>query len=115
MVWKHNTVAGTDGKARCGWASADPLYQQYHDKGFNIISVSLDEKAEPWKAAIAKDNMPWYNASSLKGWNDPAALLYGVSAIPDNFLVDANGKIIARGLRGAALEERLKAILGPVK
>jgi len=90
-------------------------YQQYHDKGFNIISVSLDEKAAPWKAAIAKDNMPWFNASSLKGWNDPAAVLYGVNAIPDNFLVDAKGKIIARGLRGAALDEKLKAILGTVQ
>jgi thiol-disulfide isomerase/thioredoxin len=90
-------------------------YQQYHDKGFNIISVSLDDKAAPWKAAIAKDNMPWFNASSLKGWNDPAAVLYGVNAIPENFLVDASGKIIARSLRGAALEEKLKAILDPSK
>ena len=86
-------------------------YQKYHKLGFNIISVSLDEKTAPWKAAIAKDSMPWFNGSSLKGWNEPAAVLYGVSAIPDNFLVDANGKIIARGLRGAALDEKLREIL----
>ena len=88
-------------------------YQLYHDKGFDIISVSLDEKAALWKAALSKENMPWYNASSLQGWNDPAALLYGVHGIPDNFLVGADGKIIARGLRGPALQEKLKEILDP--
>ncbi|HSC38585.1 MAG TPA: TlpA disulfide reductase family protein, partial [Chitinophagaceae bacterium] len=103
------------GPCRAETPNVVKAYQQYHDKGFDIISISLDEKAAPWKAAIAKDNMPWYNASSLQGWNDPAAVLYGVSGIPDNFLVDAQGNIIARALRGPALEEKLKEILDPSK
>jgi thiol-disulfide isomerase/thioredoxin len=82
-------------------------YQQFHDKGFNIISISLDRSAALWKQAIEKDNMPWYHGSSLKGPGDTTAELYGVGAIPDNFLVDARGVIIARALRGKALEEKL--------
>ena len=82
-------------------------YQQFHEKGFNIISISLDKTAAPWKEAIEKDGMPWYHGSSLKGSDDTTAQLYGVGAIPDNFLVDANGVIIARALRGKALEEKL--------
>jgi thiol-disulfide isomerase/thioredoxin len=90
-------------------------YLQYHDKGFNILSVSLDSKSEPWKAAIEKDNMPWFHASSLQGWNEPVALLYSVNSVPENFLIDAKGNIIARGLRGAALEAKLKEVLGEGK
>jgi peroxiredoxin len=87
-------------------------YQQFHDKGFNILSVSLDSKSEPWKAAIVKDNMPWFHASSLQGWQEPVALLYSVNSVPDNFLIDAKGNIVARGLRGEKLEEKLKELLG---
>jgi peroxiredoxin len=86
-------------------------YQQFHEKGFNIISISLDKIAAPWKAAIEQDNMPWFHGSSLKGSEDVTALLYGVGAIPDNFLIDANGVIIARALRGKALEEKLSALI----
>jgi thiol-disulfide isomerase/thioredoxin len=85
-------------------------YEQYHEKGFNIISISLDKAAAPCKDAIAKDNMPWFHGSSLKGSEDATALAYQVGAIPDNFLLDANGVIIARGLRGSALEEKLQEL-----
>lgn len=88
-------------------------YQQYHGKGFNIISISLDKTATPWKAAIEQDNMPWFHGSSLKGSEDATALLYGVGAIPDNFLVDARGVIIARALRGKKLEEKLAELYPP--
>jgi peroxiredoxin len=90
-------------------------YQQFHDKGFNILSVSLDSKSELWKAAIEKDNMPWYHASALQGWQEPVALLYSVKSVPDNFLIDAKGNIVARGLRGEALEAKLKELLGEGK
>ncbi|WP_343670674.1 TlpA disulfide reductase family protein [Chitinophaga sp.] len=86
-------------------------YNTYHEKGFNILSVSLDDKHEKWEAAIAKDGMPWYHVSSLKGWQEPVALLYDIHAVPDNLLLDSNGKVIARGLRGAALAEKLAGLL----
>ncbi|EHQ30087.1 TlpA disulfide reductase family protein [Mucilaginibacter paludis] len=86
-------------------------YTTYHDKGFNILSVSLDTKADAWKAAIAKDGMPWYHVSSLLGWKEPAAELYGVHAIPQNVLVDAKGVIIATNLRGEALINKLKQLM----
>ncbi|OMP78066.1 TlpA disulfide reductase family protein [[Flexibacter] sp. ATCC 35208] len=86
-------------------------YQAYHEKGFNILSVSLDSKHEKWEAAIEKDGMPWYHVSSLKGWEEPVATLYDIHAVPDNLLLDSNGKVIARGLRGARLEEKLAELL----
>jgi thiol-disulfide isomerase/thioredoxin len=86
-------------------------YQAFHDKGFNILSVSLDDKHEKWQAAVDKDGMPWYHVSSLKGWAEPVAELYDIHAVPDNVLLDENGKVIARGLRGDALVEKLTALL----
>ncbi len=87
-------------------------FNAFHDKGFNIISVSLDDNADRWKAAIIKDGMPWYHVSGLKKWDEPVAKQFGVNAVPDNFLLDADGKVIGRGLRGEALykavEEKLK-------
>jgi thiol-disulfide isomerase/thioredoxin len=86
-------------------------YNAYHEKGFNILSVSLDSKQDKWEAAIAKDGMPWYHVSSLKGWEEPVALLYDIHAVPDNLLIDNNGKVIARGLRGTELAEKLGELL----
>ncbi|UKT65014.1 TlpA disulfide reductase family protein [Pedobacter mucosus] len=86
-------------------------YSQFHDKGFNILSVSLDTKADLWKAAIAKDGMPWYHVSSLLGWKEPVAALYGVRAIPQNILIDQNGIIIAMDLKGEALLAKLSGLL----
>jgi thiol-disulfide isomerase/thioredoxin len=86
-------------------------YTAFYDKGFNIVSVSLDDKHEKWQAAIEKDGMPWYHVSGLKGWNEPIALQYGIHAVPDNLLVDESGKILARGLRGVVLYEKLEALL----
>lgn len=75
------------------------------------MSVSLDDKHEKWKAAIDKDGMPWYHVSGLQGWHEPIALQYGIHAVPDNLLVDENGKILARGLRGAALYAKQESLL----
>jgi len=89
------------------------MYAKYHDKGFEVFSVSLDNKAESWKAAIAKDQLVWPNhVSDLKGWGSAAAKLYGVSSIPSTFLLDREGHIIAKGLRGEALTAALKQIFG---
>lgn len=86
-------------------------YTAFHEKGFNIVSVSLDDNAAYWKAAINKDGMPWYHVSGLQKWKEPVALLYGIAAVPDNFLLDANGKVIARGLKGDDLYKKLETIL----
>lgn len=85
-------------------------FEAYKAKGFTILGVSLDDNAEKWKAAIDKDHLTWTHVSDLSGWKNPVAKLYGVSAVPTNFLVDPSGKIIARNLRGAALEQKLKEV-----
>lgn len=88
-------------------------YNAYKDKGFTVLGVSLDKAGdkEKWLAAIQKDSLPWTQVSDLKDWSNEAAKLYEVNAIPMNFLIDPNGKIIAKYLRGDALEETLKKLL----
>ncbi|HEY9258778.1 TlpA disulfide reductase family protein [Chitinophaga sp.] len=86
-------------------------FEAYKDKGFTILGVSLDDNADKWKAAIDKDHLTWTHVSDLSGWKNPAVKLYGVSAVPTNFLVDPTGKIIGKNLRGEALQQKLKAIL----
>jgi len=85
-------------------------YQKYHDKGFEIYQVSLDKKKESWVEAIEKDNLTWMHVSDLKYWNSEAAELYKVQSIPASFLLDKSGKIIAKNLRGDALEAKLSEI-----
>lgn len=89
------------------------LYNKYHSKGFEVFSVSLDNNAGRWKEAIQKDQLIWpYHVSDLKGWSSAAAKLYGVNSIPCTFLIDAEGRILARGLRGDELTQKLKQIFG---
>nr|WP_262898808.1 TlpA disulfide reductase family protein [Dawidia soli] len=85
-------------------------YKKYSAKGFNILGVSLDSKAEPWKKAIEKDELPWVHVSDLKGWQNQAAVQYGVRAVPANFLIGPDGKIIARDLRAETLNAKLEEI-----
>lgn len=81
-------------------------------KGFTIYSVSLDKAKEPWVAAIAKDNLTWeYHVSDLGFWQSQAARLYNVNSIPTNFLIDGDGVIVAKALRGAALDDALKKLV----
>ncbi len=82
-------------------------YQKYKDKGFNILAVSLDDDSGKWKKAVEKDNLPWAQISDLKGWSNVAAIQYGVRAIPANFLIDPQGKIVKRDLRGEELNKTL--------
>ncbi|MDP4147831.1 MAG: TlpA disulfide reductase family protein [Bacteroidota bacterium] len=86
-------------------------YHRFHPKGFAILGVSLDEKREDWEAAIKKDKLPWTQVSDLKGWQNSAAQLYGVRGIPMNFLLDKEGRIIAKGLRGEDLEQKLATVV----
>ena len=88
------------------------VYSKYHPLGFEIYGVSLDDKAANWKKAIIKDRMTWINVSDLKGWKSEAAYLYNVNAISANFLLDRDGKIIDKNLRGIALDEKLKELMG---
>ena len=79
------------------------IYEKYHDKGFEIFGVSLDETAGPWKAAIKKNDMNWHHVSSLKGWECPVAKQYNVTGSPRMYIIDPEGKIIAQDLRGEEL------------
>ncbi|GIV38578.1 MAG: thiol:disulfide interchange protein [Thermonema sp.] len=88
------------------------LYNKYKDKGFEILGVSLDEDKEAWLKAIEKDRLTWIHVSDLKGWQNEAARLYNVNAIPMTYLIDPDGVIIAKGLRGPALEAKLQELLG---
>ena len=87
------------------------LYQKYHDQGFEIFSVSLDKDGNAWRNTIKADGLTWPNhVSDLQYWQSAAGRLYGISAIPATVLVDREGKIIARNLRGADLDRKLKEI-----
>lgn len=87
------------------------VYNKYHSKGLNIIGVSLDRKEEDWKKAIADDKLTWHHISSLDYFDDAIAKLYNVDAIPATFILDENGVIIAKNLRGPALGEKISELL----
>ena len=87
------------------------LYNEFHSKGLNIISVSLDNDASKWKEAIAKDKLSWTQVSNLKEMKDPIALQYNVTQIPTTFLLDSNGKIVAIDLYGDQIKNKIKELL----
>ena len=87
------------------------MYNKYKDKGFTIYSVSLDQSRDSWVKAIRNDNLTWTHVSDLRFWQSAAAQQYGVTGIPKTFLLDKEGKIIAKDLRGPALEQKLEEIL----
>ena len=89
------------------------LYNRYHDKGFEIFSVSLDNNRDAWLRAIEADGLVWSNhVSDLRGWSSAGGRLYGISSIPATVLVDREGRVLARNLRGQQLEQKLKDIFG---
>jgi thiol-disulfide isomerase/thioredoxin len=87
-------------------------YHKYKDKGFDILGVSLDRDIASWRKAIEADGLPWHHISDLKGWQSAHAALYSITSIPQTLLLDRDGKIIARNLRGEQLSEKLKEIFG---
>lgn len=82
-------------------------YNKYKDKGFTVLGVSMDTNKDLWVAAIQQDNLTWTHVSDLKGWANEVGKLYNVTGIPQNYLIDKEGKIVAKDLRGAALDEKL--------
>jgi len=87
-------------------------YNQFKEKNFTVLGVSLDKAKDPWLKAINDDKLPWTHVSDLKFWSNEAAVKYHIQSIPQNFLIDPNGKIVAKNLRGPALKEKLCELLG---
>ncbi len=86
-------------------------YNKFKNNNFTILGVSLDREKAPWLTAIRQDGLTWYHISDLKFWNSAAVPLYKIEGIPYNVLLDPQGKIIAKELRGADLENKLAEVL----
>lgn len=87
-------------------------YQKYHDQGFEIFGVSFDKSKKAWIKAIHKDNITWPQVSDLEYWDNKAGEKYGIRSIPSNFLIDEEGKIVEKNLRGEELDKKLQEIYG---
>jgi len=89
------------------------VYQDYKDKGFKVLGVSLDKpnQKDRWIKAIEDDNLTWNHISNLQYWEEPIARLYGISSIPAAFLLDEDGRIVAKDLRGQALRNKVDELL----
>ena len=99
------------GPCRAENPSVVALYNEFHVKGLNIVGVSLDEKADKWKEAIAKDKITWTQISNLKGFEDPIARQYNVNEIPSTYILDEKGVVIAVNLRGDELKKKIASLL----
>ncbi|MDP1799935.1 MAG: TlpA disulfide reductase family protein [Bacteroidota bacterium] len=86
-------------------------YNRFKDKGFTVLGVSFDSNKDAWLAAIKKDNLTWPHVSDLKGWGNEAGKIYSITSIPQNLLLDKEGKIVAKNLRGPALDEKLAELI----
>jgi len=87
------------------------VYNDYKDKGFDVIGISLDQSKDKWLEAIEADKLTWNHLSDLKNWNSAAAKLYGVNSIPHSILIDGEGIIIAKNLRGEELRKKISELL----
>jgi len=87
-------------------------YQKYNDRGFTVFGVSFDQKKENWISAINADKLQWGQVSDLQGWSNAAGKLYGIKSIPQNILLDPDGIIIEKNLRGPALGKKLEELMG---
>ena len=87
-------------------------YEKYHQKGFEVVGVSFDQKKDAWVNAVQQMGMRWPQMSDLKGWKCAASEAYGIFSIPGSVLLDPQGKIVAANLRGKALGQKLKEIYG---
>jgi thiol-disulfide isomerase/thioredoxin len=100
----------------CGPCRADnpnvvAAYNEFREKSFEIVGISLDDKKELWQQAIETDHLTWVQVSDLKGWRNEVAALYGIHSIPQNFLVSPAGKIVAKNLHGEELTEKLRELM----
>jgi len=87
-------------------------YQKFSNKNFTVLGISLDQQKDAWVKAIKNDNLAWTQVSDLQFWNNSVAVQYHVQGIPQNFLIDPNGKIVGKNLRGDELEAKLCELLG---
>ena len=99
------------GPCRAEMPNVVAAYKKYKAKGFDVVGLSFDREKEPWVKAIVEWDMPWVHLSDLKYWQTVAADVYGVNSIPDNILINPEGKIVARGLRGSELDAFLSSVL----
>jgi peroxiredoxin len=88
-----------------------PIYKEYHSRGFEIFQVSLDTDKDSWTAAVAQQQLPWINVSSLLGLACPAARSYGIQELPTNFLINRKGEIVGKNIRGEELKKKIKPLL----
>jgi len=86
-------------------------YKKYSNKNFTVLGVSLDKSKEPWIQAINNDGLTWTHVSDLKGWTNAVAQKFGINSIPQNFLIDPNGVIIGKNLRGPDLDAKLESVI----
>ncbi len=86
-------------------------YEKYKNKNFTVLGVSLDRAKQPWLDAIVSDNLSWTHVSDLKFWNNAVAQQFGIQSIPQNFLIDPQGNLIGKNLRGAALDYKLSQVI----
>lgn len=101
------------GPCRAEYPHLKQAYERYHDDGFEVFAFSLDEDREDWAAASAEDGIPWIDTGDLSAYDSPVPALYGVLAIPMSFLVDGDGVIVERNLRGDKLHAKLKELFEP--
>ncbi|TWJ04686.1 peroxiredoxin [Mucilaginibacter frigoritolerans] len=101
------------GPCRMEYPFLKKAYQLFKDKNFVIVSVSLDDKKPNWIKAIKDNEFPWLQVCDLKGFNNAVAVAYGITAIPQSFLIDPNGIIIAKNLRNNNLIEELNKVIKP--
>ncbi len=107
--------ASWDAKSRLEIKSLRSLYKKYKNEGFNIVSVSLDEDKTSWLGAIRQEGMQWTNVSDLKRWNSIIVKLYGLEYVPQNILIDRNGRIIAKNINSEDLDKRLLLMISQNK
>ncbi|MCS6823361.1 MAG: TlpA family protein disulfide reductase [Cytophagaceae bacterium] len=91
------------------------MYEKYKDKNFVIVSVSLDKDRNAWLRAIATDGMNWVHMSDLMYWDSPVVALYKINGIPMTFLLDKEGKIVAKNIRGEQLEKKISSLISNSK
>ena len=106
-----NFWASWCGPCRQEMPEVKKIYEQYKDKGFDIVGVSLDNNKKAWVGAINKMELPWHHISDLKGWQCEGAAVYGINAIPATILYGPDGKVVAAGLRAHELAEKLAEVL----
>jgi thiol-disulfide isomerase/thioredoxin len=88
-------------------------YELYHDKGFDVVGISLDDNRQKLEDFLVKEQSPWANIFEGGGWETPMAVYYGINSIPRAILVDKEGKVVSMNARGGELDKLLAELLGP--